>query len=177
LAFLLINQPWRGAAPLMGSMLETQRKATPSPTVGGDGGVKFEDTVEAPHALVGFRVWSGDFAGHRVVHGIQPIYRTPSGQWYGKAHGRQTGTPREEVAPPGYAVGGLSAQTGQRVDGFILTFVPITGDRTQPKSHQQSGPLGGRTGNTFIGGGGRIAVGIHGRAGNELDAIGLLMEE
>ena len=55
--------------------------------IGGEGGGRYEDLAPQGGVLVGFHVRSGDFAGHHVITGLQPIFRNMQGVQLGAVHG------------------------------------------------------------------------------------------
>ena len=80
------------------------------------------------------------------------------------------------LAKEGYAVGGMLVRFGQTVDAVRIVFMRITGDRLDKTDHYLSPWIGGDfgLGPELIGGDGRPVVGVYGRQGNTVDAIGVV---
>lgn len=145
---------------------------------GGRGGSEFRE-VHQDGLLVGFEVASGRYGpGILVIRALRPIFRTPSGVKSGKFRGRPGSNPRRVtvVAKPGYAVGGVSVRTGDRLDALQVHFMQIEAGRLNPDKTYSSSWLGGRDGGRArrLAGDGKPVVGIVGRCGLEMDAIGLV---
>ncbi len=77
---------------------------------------------------------------------------------------------------PGYAVGGLNVKGGLRVDGLEFVFMRIKEDGLDKSDSYTSPWLGGQGGGepATFGGEGSPVVGLAGRGGSDLDAIGLV---
>ncbi len=137
----------------------------------------FRDVAPEGALLVGLRVRYGEFLGRAKVGAVQPIYRKGTKETRGEWHGEAQGGEGEAIARPGYAIGALNTRTGLLVDGCQVVFMRIKGDRLIPEDSYNAPWLGDTQngGPNFILGEGRIAVGIHGRAGRELNSLGLLL--
>jgi hypothetical protein len=148
-----------------------------TPRVGGGGGGQWESLPQPTALLVGFRLRQGDFAGHNVLTGLQPVFLSGDERIDGESYGPHKPGQLEEAAP-GYAVGALNANSGQRVDGFEIVFMRIAADgqRLEPADSYKSNWFGGHGGGgpTTLGGDGRMVVGIFGASGLEIDSLGLL---
>jgi len=145
--------------------------------VGGRGGGPFEDIPKEPSLLVGFVVTAAhSYGGHLVINSLQPIYLTSMGQRPSVAYGRQSTYEVRVEAEDGYAVGGIIAQGGHRLDGFSVIFMRLEGRRLNPKDSYESDWLGGkdRVGGTVLGADGHPVIGIHGKYGAEVDCMGLV---
>ncbi len=148
--------------------------------VGGSGGGAFEEIAPEGGLLTGLVVHTGDFAGHHVVTAIRPIFqKTPFAvPELGAIHGTSRTRSTRVEAAPGYAVGAMKLNAGDRVDGLSLTFMRIQEDGRglDPADSYESEWVGGKGGgpaeikNTL-----RVA-GIFGGSGSELDFLGLLLE-
>ena len=79
----------------------------------------------------------------------------------------------------GYAVGAIVAKTGGNVDGFKVVFMRVGKQMLDPNDSYESEWLGGRGGGdeTLLSGEGNPIVGVYGRCGGWVDAIGLIFEE
>ncbi|MHA3773319.1 LamG domain-containing protein [Verrucomicrobiota bacterium sgz303538] len=144
--------------------------------VGGEGGGRYEDVAPGGGVLVGFRIRSGDFAGHHVITGLQPVFRNMRGVHLGAVHGPEGELPEKEEAREGYAVGGWRLHHGGRVDGFEVIFMRIAGNRLDPKDSYTGRWWGGKGGGgpTELIAGGLPVVGVFGGSGEELDSLGLI---
>ncbi len=130
--------------------------------------------------LVGFKINVGNWSGHTIIWGIQPVFLTADGITPGKFYGR--GKPNHEaIAPPGYAVGEMKISTGSRVDGFNVTFQKIIPDSLKLTFSEpiKSDWFGGAKANDpsvkKIGGTGRPAIGVAVKSGDAVDRIGLIL--
>ncbi|MFO8014023.1 MAG: hypothetical protein R6X20_12050 [Phycisphaerae bacterium] len=140
-----------------------------------EGGDEFEDRPDGPGLLVGFRYTTGMYGPNKIVKAVQPIFRTPAGEVNGKWRGGPSGTRERIVAREGYAVGALEGQAGARVDSLRFTFMRVRGGRLDAGDTYRSEWFGGKHAKAKrIGGSGRLVVGIHGRCGYDLDAVGLI---
>ena len=149
---------------------------TKSPRVGGGGGGPFQHTPEGGGILTGVIVTSGNYAGNHIVGSVQPIYRTPAGRTVGPRF-CNPGSPETVVeARDGYAVGGIVAKGGDRLDGFKLVFMRLKGDRLDPNDRYESDWLCGRGGGgeAPLGCDGKLVVGLHGGTGLEFDGMGIV---
>jgi hypothetical protein len=132
--------------------------------------------------LVGFTVCRGTVWSHDVVKAIQPIYLTPEGRKDGRWRGRPIAEEGRSVQEPfrveahrGYAVGGIVARGSQRVNGFKVIFMRVRGDELDPADAYESQWLGGDGGGRELRlGNGRPVVGVYGKAGADLDCLGLM---
>jgi len=138
--------------------------------LGNSGGAPFTDKRDGH--LVGLRVWKGFLSEHKVITGVQPLFRTEEGVVEGAIHGRRTDDMVVAVAADGWAVCGMTLGWGQRIDGLALHFVDLETGETYISPW-----LGGKRGDTQITGAGAAAVGLRGRAGDGLDAIGLIFPQ
>jgi hypothetical protein len=142
--------------------------------VGGGGGGPFENKGSDGALLAGFEVTYFDY----WVKTVRPYYRTQDGVAPGTVVGNTRGGRGGPtvLAKDGYAVGGIVAKGGRRLDGFRLVFMRVQGDRLDPADHYESEWLGfpGGGPETLLGGDGRPVVGLHGRSGADIDAIGLI---
>jgi hypothetical protein len=145
----------------------------------GSGGNAFEDVLEGHALLIGIRYSLGRYTGIEIVASVKPIYRTPHGEVLGrKSRGGGSGS-RDVVARPGYAVGGMVTKSALRLDGFRLLFMRLKGARLDPEDSYESEWIGGRGGGpeTLLGPTGSLVVGLHGTAGGQLHALGLVTEK
>jgi hypothetical protein len=144
---------------------------------GGGGGGEFEERFPDDATLVGFRYSTSNWNGHTIVRALQPILAGPDGETTGAWHGKPGGTPSELRAKDGWAVGGIIVKAGQRVDGVAVVFLRNRRGRLDPRDYEISEWIGGRGGGgeALLGANGDPVVGLSGRSGADLDAIGVIL--
>lgn len=135
----------------------------------------FRDLGPAGSVLVGVRVSYIEHFGGPKISSVQPIYRSGKSHYLGRLYGEIRSPLVTAFAKPGYAVGGLITHTGLTVDGFRMVFMKMDGDHLDPNDTYNSPWLGdlqgGGPGEVMTKGG--LIVGLQGRAGNEVNALGL----
>lgn len=145
---------------------------------GGDGGAAFEDTLRGPGYLVGLRLRVGRAINSHVINSIQPIYRTPIGRRFGGRVGFGHGPTVEVAARDGYAVGGVVTGDAQSPGGLQIIFMRITPDgRLDAGDSYRSQWYGPTAGDVQVLAGGRLVVGLAGRMGRSLEAVGLVADD
>jgi hypothetical protein len=150
--------------------------AVPESFFGGNQG-RFADVGPPGSLLVGVRVSYKLWLGGPKIHSVVPLYRSGGklveGQLYGGVNGPET----TAVARPGYAVGALRTHTGLGVDGFALLFMRVKGDRLDPSDAYASPWLGDVNGGSprDVLNDGRPVVGLQGRSGENVKALGLIV--
>jgi hypothetical protein len=156
------------------------KKAIPSGDTRIHGGAfdpPFRDEAPEGGILVGFEAGYGSFAGHTVINALEPIYRTPRGEFSSQRYGKNQKRDAVVTAKPGYAVGALTARTGLLVNGIKMHFMRVTGGKLNPNDSYQSEWIGGTTGGAdgILGGEGALIVGVIGTTNpkNGLTGIGL----
>lgn len=140
---------------------------------------KFEDKPMAAMVLIGADLTTGkDFAA-TVVKSIQPVYLSVDGIVRGNTLGQTHSNSTKVMAKPGYGIGAVTCRSGSRMDRIRFTFMRITAKGLDPRDSYESDWIGGEGGSRDIKSSaeGRIVFGIHGHAGDNLDAIGLLVRE
>ena len=151
-----------------------------SDTVGGQRGGPFEVTSEEPAVLVGFLYTaSRHYAGHLTIKAVRPIFRGARGESMGDWCGVPRGKARRVYAQDGYAVAGIVAKYGNRVDGMRLIYMGVKDGRLNPDDTYRSEWIGGRRGSpeTLCAANGHPVIGIYGRKGADLDALGFLQAD
>lgn len=147
---------------------------------GGSGGGPFEVFPVKPSVLIGFEYATSTlYGGHLTIKSLRPIFRTRDGESVGEWHGAPHGKVRRIRAKNGYVVAGIVAKTGHRVDGMRLICMRVEHGRLNSEDAYQSEWIGGR------GGGGEAKyaangcpiVGVYGRQGHDVDAIGFIQVE
>jgi hypothetical protein len=129
--------------------------------------------------LIGMDIALGTFGGDDVIKAIKPFYRVGDKEVPGGFRGTKRDRLTTLKAKAGYAVGALSCKFGLNFDGISLTFMKVKADGTlDPKDSYESEWVGWR-GNkriTKLDGAGTPAVGIVGRARDDLNGCGLLFK-
>jgi serine protease Do len=153
--------------------------AVASQNVGGAGGNPFEEIFPDGGVLVGMRMSFFPANNDWYVRSLQAVYQTPDGERHtGILHGAVGSHWQEEVAQPGYAVGSIDAVGGQLFDGFRMQFMRIGPDAMQADGSEIAGEYRGKQQNlnepVVLGVKGRPIIGIRGRAGDGIDALGVL---
>ena len=162
-----------------GNIFQTIAESSDSPRhvqpIGGKGGGAFSETSTAGALLNGVRITVGPVYGNPCISSIQPLFRTASGKVEGTVHGKQQGNAMTVEARDGYAVAGFVMKTGWAVDGFKVVFMRIKDDALDPGDRYESPWYGGRGGGaeTPLGCDGQPIIGLEGRAGDGLDALGI----
>jgi len=147
--------------------------------VGGGGGGNFIDVPNGGGILVGFKVWQGDYSGHRIIRGIQPIYQTATGRVPGDLHGEKNGAPTTIEAKDGYAVAAIEARGGDRLDGLEVLFwkihaVDVSLDAEGSYKSEWIGGKGGSKSRHPLTGNGSPVIGISGASGSDVDRVSLI---
>jgi len=124
--------------------------------------------------LVGFRIGLGKFMDNDIIQYLQPIYRTPAGEKFGKAFGIETDDYIQVKAPPGCAVSGVSIRGGGGLDALSVSFMKIDGAQLNPRIAYVSTRIGGPGGSdTHLGNDGTPVIGICGRSDTDGKWLGL----
>jgi hypothetical protein len=148
-------------------------KPTKTAHYGGNGGADFEEMGPAGAVLVGFK-WSAKGSGGRMKY-LQAIYRLSDTVTRGGGHG-QSDSGGELLAKPGYAVGQIVLSSSDRLDGFKLVYMRQAGGRLLTGDTYESAWVGAPLkGETKTAGDGSPIAGIFGKAGGEVDGIGLIL--
>ena len=147
-------------------------------TVGAPTGIQFSETQATGGVLVGFDFWTSNYNNALVVNGICPVYETAQGRVRGKVRGYRVGNHVTVEARPGFAVSGIRAKAGDRMDRVQVEFMRInypTRD-LDPGTQYHSDWVGGKGGKAehHLTGNGKLVIGIFGASGDELDRFGLL---
>jgi hypothetical protein len=140
---------------------------------------RFRDFAPPGGVLVGVHVSYIMRFGGPKISSIRPVYRSGDVLKEGKRHGGLLGKETTAIARPVYAVGALKTHTGLTVDGFELVFMRIEGDHLDPSDSYTSPWLGDEKGGSprDVSSEGKLPVGLLGRAGKEVNALGLIVEE
>jgi hypothetical protein len=182
--------PWAGGGPRGGTTVpgmapppETVPSPTqpgPSPqaapgdgyydtqTAGGAGGTPHRSVSSEGKPVLGLSYWMGEWSGQEAVAALDPIWDRNAAPAGGKA----------VLAKEGYAVGGLKVDGKDLVCAVKVVFLRIKPDGTLDRTKSYTSDwLGKPTGQApkTVGGTGSKVVGVHGRRGAVLDAVGLVL--
>jgi len=139
--------------------------------VGGEGGGAFHDAPENAE-LIGVGVSTAHFNGRDVIASVLGIYQIGENEVFGECAGQQRSGSRVLRPPTDWRIAGMVASGSDRCDGFQLVYVPKS---SADKRVRMSEWIGSRTGrDRLIGGRGIRIIGIRGRAGAEVDSLGLV---
>jgi hypothetical protein len=146
--------------------------------LGGGGGSAFEDT-QSGMRLIGFRCSTTEWSGHRVLASIQPLYLDGAKTIAGEVHGEARGDLREITVADGTQLLGIEAISGDLFDGFRLVSAPVRRGKIDRDAVHFGAWIGGSGDGwgTLLGGTGDPIVGIHGRCGGVIDALGLVLRQ
>jgi hypothetical protein len=168
-----------GAAPTHKAVRPFFRGLVPdAPTVksawvGGRGGAELEIVPSPRKFLRGLKYSVGS---NGALCGLRPVFQGPSGDVDGGNLGQTARDPL--IGRPGYVVGGMVARGTDRLNAFKLIFVKLSGNRLVMSDRYESEWVGTRGGGTEIrlGDDGTPVIGLHGRAGSEIDGIALILQ-
>jgi len=124
-------------------------------------GQKWSDVPEQGGVLVGLDVGLNPRDG--TVVAVRGIYATQRGEIEGKLFGMATPLAVKLRSKAGYAVSGFAIRGGLNVDGLVVTFMQIQGDRLNSTQSYRSDNIGGRVGdNEELAVTGEPIIGLHG---------------
>ena len=143
---------------------------------GGPGGTSFEEPPGG--LLVGLRYTRGTVQWRPAIRSIQGVYLKEGALRDGPRHGQPGAQGGVVMAQPGYAIGGLCVQHGVRFESFAVVFMRVTSDDSLDPTDAyidtwHGGWLAGHA-TPLLGGEGHAIVALHGRAGADVDALGLV---
>jgi len=155
------------------SIEEQDSEPTPDAAVGGDteliggtGGWVFRK--EGPGPLLGIRYRLGSWANEQCLAPIEPLFDRQS-----PLVGQMAVTARD-----GYAVGAMNVDAKRFVNALQIVFMRLKPDGKLDPSDQYTSPwIGFPTGGPTktLGGSGAAVIGLFGRNGAVLEAIGLIL--
>jgi hypothetical protein len=163
----------RGDVPGTGETANTR-------ALGGPGGQVFGASLYRTAAgkvthvrLAGLRVTTRPWETIAVgVSSLEALFDGSESERFGKAGGGST----EMRARPGYAVGGLVVHASRVVEGLQVLFLKVDGDRLDAEDGYLSPLVGSATAKpVLLAGDGRLVSGVHGRHGEGIDAVGLVV--
>ena len=145
--------------------------------LGGKGGAEYRDFPRQGGLLVGLEVIFLRRDGFRFAWGVKPIFRTAKGEQEGVYHGGNSGGKERVMAKAGYAVGGVTCWCDSHIVRRIrVRFMKIIPDGLDTADFYESEWIGefeaGEPQESMTSGG--FIIGVAGRAGAGLDALGLL---
>jgi hypothetical protein len=148
-------------------------KRVKTESVGGSGGNAFEEAPAGDTWLIGFRLTRANGA----LKSMQPVYWMDNKAVYGGQHAPPEGDVTDLVAKGGYTVGGVRVRAaGGRIRAFQVVFMRSAAPSLDTRdSYESEWYLGDATDTVLFGGDGSRVIGVHGRAGNEIDAFGLIL--
>ncbi|MEQ9068646.1 MAG: hypothetical protein RLO18_18060, partial [Gimesia chilikensis] len=145
-------------------------KGTASKLIGNaEGGGSFQTVIPEGKTLLGFECSLGSWAGEPAIRSLTPLSEP-------KPARRRNIT---VMAKEGYAVGGMKIDAPKYVSAVQVVFYRLTDDgQLDPNDSYTSEWLGTPSGKAVpvIEGTGKNVIGIHGRRGAVLDALGLVFE-
>lgn len=157
--------------------LRNADRMTVSRAAGGTGGLSFHTVLDEPAVLTGFLYTaSRHYVGHLTIKAVRPVFRSRSGEIIGEWHGIPRGEIHRVQAKDGYVVAGMVTKSGNRLDGMRLIYMRVRDGRLDPDDTYRSEWIGGLRGgpNTQCAANGLPVIGIHGRRGKDLDALGVI---
>ncbi|MGA3065322.1 MAG: hypothetical protein ABSF29_00590 [Tepidisphaeraceae bacterium] len=136
--------------------------------VGGSGGSPFTTARTAGDQVIGFRYSVANWMGQPILHTLEPIYASTDESF---PVGKEI-----EMANDGYIVGGMTVDSDRCVNAIQIIYVRLKDGKIDPKDTYTSPWCGMPTGNfqQTLGNNGEAVVGICGRRGLNLDALGLV---
>jgi hypothetical protein len=153
--------------------------SVPSKNSGGNGGNAFEEIFPNGGILVGLRTSYMPRENDWCVRSIQAVYETPDGEYHsGITHGSPGREWAEDIAPAGYAVGQIEVVSGELLDGLCMKFMHIGPNSLEDDGIDNFNTYRGKQMNqntaVLLGNKGRPIIGLRGRAGDGIDAIGVI---
>jgi len=135
----------------------------------------WEDLPEQGGLLIGLDV--GLTPNGDSIQAMQAVYATQRGEVRGKAFGKPTDQGVRLKAKSGYAIGAISVRSGLFLDGVVVTFMQIQGDRLNPEINYSSEPFGGKGGSEKnLSLPGEPIIGLHGHIAKDgrLHSLGII---
>lgn len=111
------------------------------------------------------------------IEAVAPVYSNGKTNVRGPWHGKSFSPEMVAIARPGYAVGAIRTRAGLWLDGFQLVFMKRKGNALDPDDSYTSQFYGNRNGGqpSEVDSGGRLVVGLQGRAPEKLNALGIVV--
>jgi hypothetical protein len=163
----------KATRPGFGRGFSPEGAVTRSACIGGSGGRDFELAPTPRQLLRGLhlRVSSG------YVGSVKPVFQGPAGDVDGALAG-EGNAKTEVIGRPGYVVGGVVLRATDRVNSMKVIFVRVSGNRLLAGDRYETEWFGSRPGGTetMLGDGVTPVVGVFGRQGSWIDALGLVLQ-
>jgi len=137
-----------------------------------------DDLPQTPGLLAGFEYITSPWEGRNKIGSIRPVFVTEAGRSVGHYHPWAFPEAKAQVieAKPGYAVGAISVDAGDRVFGIRIRFMRVHGVVLDPDDSYDSPWIGsqGTAKARDFGGDGRALVGAHIFAGGDFEGIAII---
>ena len=144
--------------------------ASETPIVGGSGGGPFTKASSSGQPVLGFHYSTGEWMRRTVLRELDPVFERPAGD--------PSGDSTLVIGRSGYVVVSITVETdGNNVTAVQATFAPLRNGRIYMSSSYKSKWMGVATGKNVhqLSASGRVAIGVFGRKGLNLDAVGLVL--
>jgi len=143
---------------------------------GAADGDEASDHCPGPGWLAGLRIAITSDSTGPGVEAVEPVYQTPIGLRNGRRFGQGRAPLVDVLARDGFALGGLVVHGHDGVTGLQAIFLRINADGTLDAGTRYHSQLYGRPSDApqQLGVDGRAVMGIVGRVGPDLRAIGLI---
>jgi len=164
------TDPFAPAPAAPGPVSEPAAPAAAGDLVGGKGGGVFKAISPSRQPIVGFRYAVGAWGGKQALAQLDPVFE----------RGLSRGSGTLVMARDGYAVSGLQIDATDLVNAVQIVFARQQADGSlDPADSYTSDWLGAPTGaaGQKLASGTRPLIGIHGRRGAVIDALGLVLDE
>ena len=138
--------------------------------VGGNGGMPYVRIDREKRPVIGFVIRIGSWSGHATIGHCDPMYAEPTDSLPDDA--------TICLAKEGYAVGGIVVNKRDGADGLQIIFMKMTDSGVDVNDSYLSPWFGYSAGanRAQLTGHGQRVIGIFGRQGMNMDAIGLLIQ-
>lgn len=147
-----------------------QGKGVKTKQLGGTGGGPYELMPKEGGVLIGINI--RHWGGH--VRQLRPIFLTRQGRVEGPVWGHSDGDSLRICAEPGYAVAGADLRADDLVRGIHPTFHELMPNGLKPRHPYAWGWSASERRPVELFNEGRPIIGLFGRVGDGLDAIGLI---
>jgi len=129
--------------------------------------------------LVGFNFTIKNFLSHLQIKSLQAVYGGNGSQTLGERHGKPEGDPVQVLAKPGYAIGNVTARSGDGIDAVQITFMRLNGSTLDASDSYTSDWIGGPGGKETapLMSDARPLIGIYGNAKGSVDGLGFIQKD
>jgi len=141
--------------------------------LGGHGGSEFVAIQPAAGSFIGFRYTTAQWLDKQIIGKVGPIFRSPP-----PAAHEGDPAPVTIMARDGYVVGGMVVDANDAIVAFKVIFVRYRDGRIDSADTYQSEWCGtpGDRATHQLAGHGETVIGVFGRQGRNLDAMGLVTQ-